>query len=146
MRLTEEQYADLLRKRGIPGSPPVVDTGAPPFLPPANEAGAFARGVMPNEKMNKTEAAYAQHLEMLKRAGEVLWWRFQPMRLRLADGSYFKPDFGLLDRNCLFEFHETKGFWREAARVRIKVAASLFPFKFIAIKRVNGAWEREEFS
>jgi hypothetical protein len=73
--------------------------------------------------------------------------RYEPMKLRLADGSYYTPDFGVLTRDCLFELHETKGFWREAAKVRIKVAAELFPFKFIAIKRAKGGgWEREEFS
>jgi hypothetical protein len=146
MNWTEDHLAEHLRRRSLAGSPPCIDTSIPPFLPPANEAGAFARGRMPDEGMNKTEAAYAQHLEMRKRAGEVLWYRFEPLKLRLADGSYFKPDFGVLTRDCLFELHETKGFWREAARVRIKIAAALFPFKFIAIKRTQGGWEREEFS
>lgn len=146
MRWTEEQHAEFLRRRGIPGSPPVVDTSAPPFLPPANEAGAFARGRLPANKMNKLESAYGAYLDMLKHSGEVLWWRFQPLKLRLADGSYFTPDFGVLMRSSMFELHETKGFWREAARVRIKIAAEIFPFRFIAIKRDGGNWLREEFA
>lgn len=146
MRWTEEQHAEYLRRRGIPGSPPVIDTSVPPFLPPANVAGAFARGRLPDEGMNKTEGAYAQRLELQKRAGDVLWYRYEPLKLRLADGSYYKPDFGVLTSDYLFELHETKGFWREAARVRIKVAAGLFPFKFIAITRKNGGWVREEFA
>lgn len=147
LRWTEQELTDHLRRRGVPGSPRVpVDTSAPPFLPPANQAGAFARGRMPKDRMNKLEAAYGAYLDVLKHSGEVLWWRFQPLKLRLADGSYFTPDFGVLTSSCLFEFHETKGFWREAARVRIKIAAELFPFKFIAIKKVGGGWEREEFA
>lgn len=146
MRLTEDQYTDLLKKRGLAASPPCVDTSHPPFLPPGNEAGALARGRMLEDGMNKLEGAYAQHLDLLKHAGEVLWWRFAPMRLRLADGAYYKPDFGVLTRDCLFEIHETKGHWREAARVRIKVAAEIFPFRFIAIKRDGGNWVREEFA
>lgn len=147
MRWTEDQHADYLRRRGIPGSPPVTDTSVPPFLPPANEAGAFARGRMLEDGMNKIEGDYAKHLDLLKHAGDVRWWRYAPMRLRLADGSYYKPDFGVMARDFLFELHETKGHWREAARVRIKVAAGLFPFKFIAITRAKGGgWDREEFA
>lgn len=135
MRLSEEQYADLLKRR------------AAPFQLPANDAGAFARGRLPANRMNKTEAAYAGYLEARKTDCDILWWRYEPMKFRLADGSYYTPDFGVLTRDCLFELHETKGFWREAARVRIKVAAELFPFRFIAITRAKaGGWEREEFA
>lgn len=138
MSWSEQEYADFLAR---------TKASAPPFKLPANAAGAFALARLPADKMNKTEAAYAQHLDLQKAAGEILWWRREPMRLRLADGSYYKPDFGVVPRDCVFELHETKGFWREAARVRIKVAAELFPFKFIAIKRAKGGgWDREEFA
>lgn len=146
MRWSEADLQAHLQRRGVPGSPLCVDTGAPPFLPPNNAAGAFARGRLPKTKMNKLEANYGAYLDVLKHSGEVLWWRFQPLKLRLADGSYFTPDFGVLTRSSMFELHETKGFWREAARVRIKIAAELFPFRFIAIKRDGGNWVREEFA
>lgn len=146
MHLTEDQYAELLKKRGIPGSPPVIDTSVPPFLPPANQAGAFARGRLPEPKWNKLEASYGAYLDLLKHSGEVLWWRFQPLKFQLANGAYFTPDFGVLFSSREFELHETKGHWRESARVRIKVAAEQFPFKFIAIKRDGGNWLREEFA
>lgn len=142
MRWTEDHYADYLKRRGLAGARDHVDTSVPPFLPPANEAAAFARGRLPN----KTEDAYAQHLELLKHAGEVLWFQYEAIKLRLADGAYYKPDYAVLMRDCLLELHEVKGFWREAARVRIKVAASIYPFKFVAVKKVKGGWEREEFS
>ena len=35
-----------------------------------------ARGRLKRPAMNRTEAAYANHLELLKQAGEVLWYRF----------------------------------------------------------------------
>lgn len=109
MRWTEEQHAEYLRRRGIPGSPPVCDTSAPPFLPPANEAGAFARGRPLEDGMNKLEGQYGAYLDILKHAGDVLWWRYAPMRLRLADGSYYKPDFGVLTRECLFDCTKRRG-------------------------------------
>jgi hypothetical protein len=133
MNWSEDQLADLLKHT--------------PFKLPANDAGAFARGRLPTNKMNKTEAAYAGFLEMRKVDRDVLWWRYEPMNFNIASGAKYTPDFGVLTRDCQFELHEVKGFWREAARVRIKVAAELFPFKFIAITRAKtGGWEREEFS
>lgn len=138
---TEQQLADLLARRGVAGSRSVADVSAPPFNAPATE-----RKRSPVRRMNKLEAAYERHLYGLLSAGEVLWYRFEPMRLRLANGAYFKPDFAVKFRDGSLEFHETKGFWREAARVRIKVAAELFPFKFVAVRKTKAGWEREEFS
>ena len=47
------------------------------------------------------------------------------------------------------EIHETKGHWEDDARVKIKVAATLFPFRFFAItqgrKEKKGQWIFEEF-
>ncbi len=96
-------------------------------------------------KMNKLESRYADTLEKLKLMGEIVDWRFEAVRLKLGAGAYYKPDFLVVKKHC-FEFHETKGFWREAARVRIKAAALLYPwFKIYAVQFVNNAWEYEEF-
>jgi hypothetical protein len=143
-RWTEEEFASLLKRRGVPGAArPLPDVGAPPFkLPPA---GAYARGRMPIGKMNRTEAAYAQYLELQKHAGEVLWWRFEGIKLRLADNTTFTPDFNVLPRDGVLEMHECKGFWQDDARVKIKVAAALYPFRFIAVKKKGNGWEREDF-
>jgi hypothetical protein len=106
----------------------------------------------PKRGMNKWERAYAEHLNILIAAKEVRSWRFEAIRLRLADGAWFKPDFLVQPRHVhapghsRLEFHEVKGFWREAARVRIKVAAELYPeFVFIAVTRKGGEWVRERF-
>lgn len=150
MRWTEEQHAEYLRRRGMPGSPPVVDTSVPPFLPPANQAGRFALGRLPVGKMNKTEAAYDAYLWTQRHAGEVLWHKFEAMKLRLADNTFYTPDFMVLLTSGFIEVHEVKGFWEDDARVKIKVAASIYPFKFIAVtvraKKRGGGWDREEFS
>ena len=143
---TEEQLADIQRRRGSPGSPPVVDTSAPPFLPPANQAGRFALGRLPAGTMNKTEAAYAAHLEAQKQAGAVLWFKFEAVKLRLADNTFYTCDFTVLPKSDVLEMHEVKGFWQDDARVKIKVAASIYPFRFIAVTKRKGAWDREEFS
>lgn len=112
-------------------------------------AGVLALGRLKAGEMNKTEAAYAQHLEGLKVAGEVLWWRFEAMKLRLADNCFYTADFAVLRADHTLELHEVKGHWSDDARVKIKVAASEYPIRFIAVralaKKHGGGWEVEEF-
>lgn len=96
-------------------------------------------------QMNKLEAAYAARLESLKLAGEISDYRFECVKLRLADRTFYTPDFMVLRADGTFEMHEVKGFWEDDARVKIKVAAELYPFKFIAARKQKGAWVFEEF-
>lgn len=105
----------------------------------------FALGRLPTGTMNKTEAAYHAHLELLRYAGEVLWFKFEGVKLRLADNTFYTCDFAVLPASGLLEMHEVKGFWQDDARVKIKVSASLYPFKFIAVTKRGSNWEREEF-
>ncbi len=99
--------------------------------------------------MNKTEAAYADCLEMQKYGGDILWYKFEGIKFRLADNTYYIPDFVVMRNNGMIEVHEVKGFWQDDAKVKIKVAADLYPFKFIAIKakakKDGGGWVQEEF-
>ena len=98
--------------------------------------------------MNKTEQAYANRLELLKREGLIREWRFESLKLRLADKTFYSPDFMVVDADGFIEVHEVKGFWEDDARVKVKVAAEQYPFKFLAVKKVSkakGEWEFEEF-
>jgi hypothetical protein len=105
----------------------------------------LALGRLPVGKMNKTEQLYADHLELLRRAGDVLWWKFEAIKLRLADNTFYTGDFMVLGRDSVVEVHEVKGFWTDDARVKIKVAASVYPFRFKAVKRVRSMWQFENF-
>lgn len=111
------------------------------LVPAKGNRGAFHK---PGQ-MNKTEAAYAARLESLKLAGEIADYRFECLKLRLADNTFYAPDFMVLRPDGAFEIHEVKGHWEDDARVKIKVAAELYPFKFIAARKVKGAWLFEEF-
>lgn len=64
---------------------------------------------------------------------------------RLADKTFYTPDFVVLAPDGVLEMHEVKGFWEEDARVKIKVAAAQFPFRFVAITRDKGNWSFESF-
>ncbi len=98
-------------------------------------------------EMNKLEAKYAAHLESLRLDGTILWWKFGALGLSLAKKTWYRPDFMVMLASGEMEIHETKGFWEDDARVKIKVAAELFPFRFVAIqakaKKHGGGWSVE---
>ncbi|AKG19263.1 hypothetical protein AAX09_07620 [Moraxella bovoculi] len=109
-----------------------------------------ALGRMPKGEMNKTETEYAQHLELLKRAGEILNFKFEPLKLSLAKNTTYTPDFMVINKNREIELHEVKGFWKDDARVKTKVAQATFPyFVFVGItknpKSKGGGWNYEYF-
>jgi hypothetical protein len=105
--------------------------------------------VKPNKpRMNKWETDYAQLLEYSKREGLIMWYQFEPIKLWLGEGAWYTPDFAIMTALCegpqQLQFHEVKGFWREAAKVRIKVARSMYPFTFKTMRKVHGAWVEEQ--
>lgn len=122
---------------------------APVRVPLASQLAVRALGRLKTGDMNKTEAAYDRHLEGLKATGDVLWHKFEGLKLRLADNTFYTPDFAVMRADGAIECHEVKGHWSDDARVKIKIAASLYPFRFVAIranaKRRGGGWEVEEF-
>lgn len=95
--------------------------------------------------MNKTEAAYADLLEARRAGGDVLWWSFESIALRLADKTFYHPDFLVMAADGGLEVHETKGFMRDDANVKLKVAAATFPFRFVLVRRVKGRWEFKSY-
>ena len=105
----------------------------------------FALGRLPAGQRNKTEAKYEATLELLKRSGDVRWYRFEGLKLRLADSTFYTPDFAVMRDDGVMECHEVKGFWQDDARVKIKVAAEMYPFRFLAVKAKGGGWEYEVF-
>jgi len=137
---------DNLRHKGLR----VVDAGAggakkPAAKPQHTIPASFALGRLKAGNMNKTESAYHQYLEALKAAGEVEWFAFEPINLKLADKCFYRVDFLVMIKGGLLECHEVKGYWAEDALVKIKTAAAKFPFRFKAVKLVKGKWEVREF-
>lgn len=110
----------------------------------------FALGRLKAGSMNKTEQQYAAHLDSLKAAGTVAWYRFEGMKLRLADATFYTPDFAVMLADGALECHEVKGFWQDDARAKIKIAAEMYPLRFIAVKaqskKAGGGWATEDFS
>jgi len=104
-----------------------------------------ALGRLKTGQMNNTEKAYEAHLSALKHAGQILWYKFEGIKYRLADNTFYTPDFAVMLANGQMEAHEVKGFWTDDARVKIKVAADMYPFQFVAVKKVKKEWSFEYF-
>lgn len=97
------------------------------------------------DAMNGTERKYADYLEQCRKRGDILRWDFEPVKLRLADSTFYTPDFRVILHDGTEEYHEVKGFWRDDARVKIKVAAEMHPYRFIAVSLVKKQWHTEVF-
>ena len=96
--------------------------------------------IQPKSRMNKTEARYAQELELRKRAGDIVDYYFESFNLRLADNTYYRPDFLIVHKDC-FEFIEVKGFLRDDANVKCKMGKELYPcFKWKMVFWKNKQW------
>lgn len=88
--------------------------------------------------MNKWEAQFSQTLEHRKTVGELVWWAFEPFRIRLAEDCWYRPDFVTVDAQGKTEIWEVKGFMREAARLRLRIAAEKLPYPFYLVRKNKG--------
>jgi hypothetical protein len=85
----------------------------------------FALGRLPTGTMNKTETAYASHLDLRKLDGGILWYKFEGIKLRLADNTFYTVDFPLMRRDGAMEMHEIKGFMQDDQSRRVNVSLSI---------------------
>lgn len=94
-------------------------------------------------RMNKTEAAWAQRLEARKHAGEIVDFKFEALKFRLAKRTWYTPDFMVVLPDRSIELHEVKGgFIREDGLLKFKLARELFPwFRWRMVQRRKTKWE-----
>lgn len=114
--------------------------GKTPHRPQRSHGGRGHDG----RKMTKIEARMAYELDLQHRAGQIKHWSYQAVKVRLADKTWYCPDFCIHWADGRIEFRETKGYWESDARTKFKVAAELHQWAtFTAWRLVNGAWESE---
>lgn len=86
---------------------------------------------------SKTEASFAQWLDIQKMAGQIGGWQYEEVRLRLAAGKTYVPDFLVLCVGFVGNFShfaEVKGrkgagfYSRDLGKLKIAMAARLFPW------------------
>lgn len=91
---------------------------------------------IPKPRMNKLEREFAKRLELKKSLGLIKSYEFEGISLLLAPSTWYTPDFYVVNVDHSQVFYETKGFMREAARVRLNVAAAKFTeFKFYLVRK-----------
>lgn len=101
----------------------------------------------PLGRMNKTETAFFNMLKLRLKLGEISGIFYEPFKLRLADNTFYIPDFVVVELDRTLTIYEVKGYWTDKARVKTKVAASLYwIFRFVAAKKDGRKWEYEYFN
>lgn len=91
------------------------------------EAAVLSRTPFPKpSRQNKTELAYGLILEAQKRRGDILGYRFEAIKLRLADQCWYTPDFFVERIDALPLFIEIKGrhIWDDS-KVKFKTAREI---------------------
>jgi len=142
MKLTEQQFANLQSCR------------APQLLAVKPQVSGQQRmqalGRLKTGEQNKTEARYDAYLAELKAAGKILWYQFEGIKLRLADNTFLTVDFAVLPADNVLEMIDVKGakaLFLDDARVKMKVAAAMYPFVFKVAyprsKKDGGGWDEE---
>ena len=108
--------------------------------------GFKALGRLKGGVMNNTEKLYVARLELRKHIGEVLWYEFEAINLRLGDNLFYKPDFLVMTSDRSLQVHEVKGgYVTDDAIMKIKAASAKFPFDFYMFKYQKKEWEEISF-
>ncbi len=114
--------ADMLRRLGVE-----------PVVPSAPKE--------PGDGMNKTERAF---YDMVMISSEVFRVLREPLKFRLAGRTWYTPDFAVwprfpcVEHDVRLTFVEVKGFMRDDASVKLKLAADLFScWRWLLVRRAG---------
>ena len=143
--LLPKRYQDQIAGQLYPASQKGVD--------PAAQGHTKARiRQQAGDGLNKTERAFLTYLQALEPMRRV---HAQDITLRIGNGCRYTPDFvvdgGALNRPdtdaafwaTLVRAYEVKGFMRDDAAVKLKVAARAYPWIcfHLVTKRKGGGWD-----
>lgn len=103
-------------------------------------------------RMNQTEKRFEQNVLWARQlAGEVSHWWYETLKFRLADNTFYTPDFVVFMPDGSIECIDVKGSggWEQHTRIKMKVAAEQFPefawFGYEESKGRRGEFHSEEF-
>jgi len=107
-----------------------------------------------NDKTNKTEDRYASHLEKLKLAGEILWYRNHAFGLYFEDGTRYTPDFVVMDPRGEVSLIDVKAYYKNKQKVHIDTASMIrmkrtaheyWMFTMKVVYEKDGSWQEMIF-
>lgn len=138
MRLTEEEYEKLTSRRAAARNDE------------SSEGATAARQRREQSPIrqstkgpNKTERRFEiERLDPWKRDGAIYDYQFEAVKLRLANGVSYTPDYLVSVAHDMPQFFEVKGgYMREDASIKLKVAAAQYEcFEFYLAQYKGGAW------
>jgi hypothetical protein len=104
----------------------------------------LAKGRIPKPRMNGHEAEF----EALHLSGKP--HGFEEMTFRLGPDCRYTPDFWSLDDDEVLALLEVKGFWRDDAKAKIRMASERYPqFRWRAYRKLpkaqGGLWVAQTF-
>ncbi len=98
----------------------------------------------PVDGMNKTERAFYQEVKASPHVVKILR---EPFKLRLAGRTWYTPDFLVYPLDEPPTFVEIKGYMRDDAAVKLKVAAEMYAaeWRWLLVRRAGqNGWEVRE--
>lgn len=129
---------NIARAEDVLGKPKAASKPELPIFKPSSDGG-----------MNKTEARFKR--EVVDKMPGVFCCVYESVKFRLADRTWYTPDFVVFLDDGNDQVYEVKGSWKaphqEDSRVKLKVAAELYPqFTFFAAvpNKETGGWDIEE--
>ena len=124
----------------VPDTGPNEPTSAPEIIP--HPSMSFVPCLTtPESKMNRHEIARLKFLKSL--AFPLI--RVHAFTLNLAFDCRYTPDFSYVDENGVLTFEEVKGFRRDDAMVKLRVAARMFrEFRFRLVSLKKDCWQTQE--
>ena len=101
--------------------------------------------ILTPEYRSGDEKRYAEYLDLLYHAGEILDWFYEPCKWKMADKTYYVPDFLVIYPDRI-EFVEVKGYEKgrfgEKGVLKFKAIADKFPyFAWKLVSWRNKQWE-----
>lgn len=70
-------------------------------------------------------------------------WAYEPTSFHLAHDTWYRPDFLVITKDGIVEWHEVKGrYVRDDAKVKFKTAAAQYPwFRWALVTCPKGRWQ-----
>lgn len=128
MRMTEEQYAELVRKRSVPLAPAPKKSKFRNIRCQSADGKNFA---------SQLERDYYEQLLLRWKAGDIRWFILQP-NFELEGGVVYRADFLVVTAAGEVEVIDTKGYLKPETKNKLKQMRSRYGIDVQIVK--NGGF------
>lgn len=125
MRMTEEQYAELMRRRSVPLAPAPKKSKFKNIRCQAHDGKNFA---------SRLERDYYEQLLLRWKAGDVLWFVRQPT-FDLEGGVVYRADFLVVTRTGV-DVVDTKGHQTQESKNKLKQVKARYGIEVQIVRSV----------